>query len=137
MLKGVKITLIYVRFRSKPMKSATLSDPNVIMLPDEYITMINEFVREEDSKYVFITKRLTIAGIETINNDTTEIKYSKAGLSEAFFILKYERGGRKRTSQKRRRKKSRIFIILYETLPKNLKHNFKFSFIYFILLYFI
>ena len=37
-------------FRSKPMKDAA----NVSMLPDGYITMINEFVREEDSHYVYI-----------------------------------------------------------------------------------
>jgi hypothetical protein len=80
-------------FRSKPMKDAA----NVSMLPDGYITMINEFVREEDSHYVYITKSISVAGSEIINNnnnDTTEIKYIKALLGEGFFVLKYEHGGR-------------------------------------------
>ena len=91
-------------FRSKPTKDSG----NVTMLPDGYVTMINEFVREEDSQYVFITKRLTLGGTEISNNDndTTEIKYNKAQLSEVFFVLEY-RGGSKRTSYKRRHKKSR------------------------------
>jgi predicted acetyltransferase len=91
-------------FRTKPMK-----DTQGAMLPDGFVTMITQFVREEGSKYVFITKRLTIGGTEVMNNanDTTEIEYEKAGISETFFVFEYRPTGGKRKSQKRLHKKSK------------------------------
>jgi predicted acetyltransferase len=103
-------------FRTKPTKNAH----GDAMLPDGFITMITEFVREEGSEYVFIIKRMMIGGTEVMNDDnnTTELTYKKATISEIFFVFEYRPTGGKRKSQKRQYKKSKS-----KKLRKNKKKN--------------
>ena len=74
---------------SKPTFSS--ENPPKRLLPG-YVTMIEDFVRNEDSNYVFIPKRITIDGSHLLNNDNnmSESRYNKAELSESFFVLEYE-----------------------------------------------